>query len=56
VATKFVVPYVKWGLKNPSTFILRISRDVGIDGRATGRLTASPASEAGIAKGPGAVQ
>jgi hypothetical protein len=35
----FTVPYVKWGLKNPSTFLLRVSSNVDIDIRATGRLT-----------------
>ena len=29
--THFVVPYVKWGMKNPSTFILRVSEKVDID-------------------------
>ena len=28
---RFVVPYVKWGLKNPSTLILRVSDKVQID-------------------------
>jgi YceI-like domain len=41
VATNFVVPYVKWGLKNPSTFILRVSQEVDIDIHAVGRLTTS---------------
>ena len=27
----FVVPYVKWGMKNPSTFVLRVSDKVDID-------------------------
>jgi polyisoprenoid-binding protein YceI len=36
--THFVVPYIQWGLKNPSTFILRVSDKVDIDIHATGRL------------------
>lgn len=36
--TRLAVPYVKWGMKNPSTFILRVSDRVDIDIRAAGRV------------------
>jgi polyisoprenoid-binding protein YceI len=32
--THFVVPYVSWGMKNPSTFILRVNDKVDIDIKA----------------------
>jgi polyisoprenoid-binding protein YceI len=35
--THFVIPYVKWGMKNPSNFILRVSDKVQIEIRVTGR-------------------
>jgi polyisoprenoid-binding protein YceI len=44
--TTFAVPYEKWGVKNPSTFLLRVSDKVDISVHAVGRLTA-PAQTAG---------
>jgi polyisoprenoid-binding protein YceI len=38
MSTHMVIPYVRWGLKNPSTFILRVSDKLDLDINATGRL------------------
>jgi hypothetical protein len=35
----FAVPYVRWGLKNPSTFILRVSEKVDMAVHVSGRLS-----------------
>jgi hypothetical protein len=35
----FVVPYVQWGLKNPSFLIWKADNDVAIDLNLTGRLS-----------------
>jgi polyisoprenoid-binding protein YceI len=34
----FIVPYTKWGMKNPSTMFLRVSESVSIDVATTGAL------------------
>ena len=36
---KFDVPYVAWGMKDPSNLILRVNKSVEIEMRATGRLS-----------------
>lgn len=38
ITTHTEIPYVKWGLKNPSNFLLRVSDKVAIDIEATGRV------------------
>ena len=37
----FVVPYVKWGLKDPSIFILKVAKDVKIDLNLVGSVSPS---------------
>ena len=36
--THFVIPYVQWGMKNPSTLFLRVNDKVMIDLEAVGKL------------------
>jgi polyisoprenoid-binding protein YceI len=38
VALDFAVPYVKWGMKNPSTFVLRVDQSVDIKIQASGQI------------------
>ena len=37
--TQLVIPYEKWGMKNPSTFVLRVSDKVELDITASGHLS-----------------
>lgn len=38
VTMQFSVPYLKWGMRNPSTFVLRVSDKAEIEIRAAGRI------------------
>jgi len=42
--TDFSIPYLSWGLKNPSTFILRASDTVQLSIHASGHWTGDPAN------------
>jgi len=37
-STGFVIPYVQWGMKNPSNFLLKVSDKVDLTVQASGRV------------------
>jgi polyisoprenoid-binding protein YceI len=39
---KFIIPFIKWGLKNPSNFFLKVKPDVNIEATMTGKLKGAP--------------
>jgi len=43
--THFVVPYVQWGLKDPSIFVLKVAKEVEIDLTLVGRVAPANKSE-----------
>lgn len=38
ISSAFPIPYIKWGLKNPNTFILRVSDTVQLEIHASGQI------------------
>jgi polyisoprenoid-binding protein YceI len=44
-STQLVIPYVEWGLKNPSTLFTRVGDKVDIDIKTVGRITMPAAQQ-----------
>jgi hypothetical protein len=47
-STGFTIPYVQWGIKNPSNFLLKVSDKVDINVEAAGRLHSENAARTSI--------
>ena len=46
-STSFVVPYQDWGMKNPSTFLLKVENKVSISISSAGHITLAGAAHGG---------
>jgi hypothetical protein len=41
VSGKLSIPYIKWGLKSPNTFLLHVSDTVDVEIRSSGQILAA---------------